>query len=95
MGFPRQEYRSELPLPSPGDLPDPGMEPTSPALTGSFFTTEPPGMPLYSLSNFLICNTVLLTGHYAGCYIPMTYLLYNWKLVLFAHTQQTPIPRLW
>ena len=30
MGFPRQEYWSVLPLPSPGDLPDPGMEPESP-----------------------------------------------------------------
>ena len=32
MGFSRQEYWSELPLPSPGELPDPGMEPRSPAL---------------------------------------------------------------
>ena len=32
MGFPRQEYWSGLPFPSPGDLPDPGIEPTSPAL---------------------------------------------------------------
>ena len=32
MGFPRQEYWSGLPFPSPGDLPDPGMEPRSPAL---------------------------------------------------------------
>ncbi|KAM7226722.1 hypothetical protein CapIbe_022867, partial [Capra ibex] len=32
MGFPRQEYWSGLPLPVPGDLPDPGIEPTSPAL---------------------------------------------------------------
>ena len=32
MGFPRQEYWSELPLPSPGDLPKPGIEPVSPAL---------------------------------------------------------------
>ena len=31
MGFPRQEYWSELPFPSPGDLPDPGIEPASPA----------------------------------------------------------------
>ena len=38
MGFPRQEYWSGLPFPSPGDLPDPGIEPTSPALTGGFFT---------------------------------------------------------
>ena len=39
-GFPRQEYWSGLPFPSPGDLPDPGMEPTSPAWAGRFFTTE-------------------------------------------------------
>ena len=32
MGFPRQEYRSGLPFSSPGDLPDPGIEPGSPAL---------------------------------------------------------------
>ena len=43
MGFPRQEYWNGLLFPSPGDLPDPGNEPTSPALTGGFFTTEPPG----------------------------------------------------
>ena len=34
-----------LPFPSPGDLPDPGMETTSPELAGRFFTTEPPGKP--------------------------------------------------
>ena len=39
MGFPRQEYWSELPFPSPGDLLDPGIEPASPALEGAFFTT--------------------------------------------------------
>ena len=46
MGFPRQEYWSGLPPPSPGDLPDPGIEPMSPALVGRFFTTEPPGKSL-------------------------------------------------
>ena len=45
MGFPRQEYWSGLPFPSPGDLPDPGIKPKSPALAGRFFTTEPPGKP--------------------------------------------------
>ena len=45
MGFPRQEYWSGLPIPSPGDLADPGIEPTSPALAGGFFTTEPLGKP--------------------------------------------------
>ena len=46
MGFFRQEYWSGLPFPSPGDLPDLGTEsvsPASPALTGGFFTTKPPG----------------------------------------------------
>ena len=42
IGFARQEYWSELPFSSPEDLPDPGMESTSPALAGGFFTTEPP-----------------------------------------------------
>ena len=39
--FPRQEYWSRLPFPSPGDLPDPGIEPASLALAGRFFTIEP------------------------------------------------------
>ena len=39
----RQEYWSGLPFPPPVDLPDPGIEPVSPALAGRFFTTELPG----------------------------------------------------
>ena len=45
MGFSGQEYWSGLPVPPAGDLPDPGIEPASPALAGKFFTTEPPGKP--------------------------------------------------
>ena len=48
MEFSRQEYWGGLPFPSPGYLPDPGIEPTSlasSALAGGFFTTEPPGKP--------------------------------------------------
>ena len=41
-----QEYLSGLPLPSPGNLPDPGIELVSPALADGFFTTEPPGKPM-------------------------------------------------
>ena len=40
LGFPRQEYWSMLPFPSPGDLPNPGIKSVSPALTDGFFTTE-------------------------------------------------------
>ena len=42
----RQEYWSGLPFPPPGDFPDPGIEPESPALAGRFFTTEPTGKPM-------------------------------------------------
>ena len=45
MGFSRQEYWSGLPFPSPGDLPDPGIKPVSPALAGGVYTTEPPRKP--------------------------------------------------
>ena len=48
MGFSRQEYWSGLPFPSPGDLPNPRMEPTSPALIGRFFSTEPLGKPKWT-----------------------------------------------
>ena len=43
MGIPRQEYSCGLPSPSPGDIPNPGIEPTSPTLTGGLFTVKPPG----------------------------------------------------
>ena len=45
MGFPRQVYWSGLPIPLPGNLTGPGIELSSPALAGGFFTTEPPGKP--------------------------------------------------
>ena len=45
MGFSRQEYWSGLPFPSPGDLPDPGIEPKSPALQTDALPSEPPGKP--------------------------------------------------
>ena len=43
--FPRQEYWNGLPFPSPGDFPDPGIEPMSLALESRFFNTELPGNP--------------------------------------------------
>ena len=45
MGFFRQEYWSGWPFPSPGDLPDPGIEPRFPALEADSLTSEPPGKP--------------------------------------------------
>ena len=49
MGLSRQEYWSGLPFPSPGDLPDPGIEPGSPALWADALTSEPPAKPLFVL----------------------------------------------
>ena len=43
MGFSRQEYWSGVSFSSPGDLPDPGIEPGSPALQADALTSEPPG----------------------------------------------------
>ena len=55
MGFSRQECWSGLPFPSPGDLPNPGIEPTSPALQADTLTSEPPGEPLKIVK--LCCTT--------------------------------------
>ena len=49
MGFSRQEYWSGLPFPSPGDLPNPGIEPRSPALEADTLTSEPPGKMLFGV----------------------------------------------
>ena len=46
MVFSRQEYWSRLPFPSPVDLPDPGIEPRSPALQADTLTSELPGKPI-------------------------------------------------
>ena len=45
IGFPSQEYWSGLPFPSPSDLPNPGIKPTSLTLAGGLFIPEPPGKP--------------------------------------------------
>ena len=52
VGFPRQEYLSRLPFPSPGDLPDQGIEPVSPALASGLFTMKPEGKPSFFLPPF-------------------------------------------
>ena len=49
MEFSRPEYWSGLPFPAPGDLPNPGIEPGSPALQADSLPAEPPGKPLRSL----------------------------------------------
>ena len=57
MGFSRQEYWNGLPFPPPGDLPDPGIEPGSPALQADSLPAEVPGKPL--LETYCVLNTIL------------------------------------
>ena len=66
MGFSRQEYWNGLPFPSPGDLPDPGIEPRSPALESDALTSEPPGKPKVQFENVHVCASPLdiVTVHF-------------------------------
>ena len=62
MGFPRQEYWSGLPFPSPGDLPSRGTKIVYPASSRRFFTAEPSRKPVESLASGL-----QLTDQDGGC----------------------------
>ena len=76
MAFSRQEYWSELPFPSPVDLPNPGIEPMSAALAGRFFTTEPPKKPM--VRPYLICFFIfqgLLSFPNVLCLVIVSYIL--------------------
>ena len=61
MGFSRQEYWSGLPFPAPGDLPNTGIEPVSPALQADSSLSEPPGKPLEGKLG-TICIKILQPG---------------------------------
>ena len=53
MEFSTQEYWSGLPIPSPGDLPDPWIEPGYPTLQAVTLTSEPPGKALKGMQNIM------------------------------------------
>ena len=53
LGFSRQEYWSGLPFLPPGDLPDPGIEPGSPALQADSLPSEPPGKPCMMIAKLI------------------------------------------
>ena len=80
MEFSRQEYWSGLPLPSPGDLPDPEIKVASlasPTLTGGFFTTGPPEKPLRPLGT---CSSRILCPSNTSHYSLSTSLLFGIKI---------------
>ena len=72
VGFSRQEYWSGLPFPSPGDLPNPGIEPRSPTLQADTLTSEPPGKPIYCIKIMWMWSLSLS--------FRISYLLYSWEM---------------
>ena len=60
MGFSRQEYWSGLPFPSPGDLPNPGIEPRSLALQADSLPAEPAGKPRYVMTMIEVNQVISL-----------------------------------
>ena len=85
MGFFKQEYFSGLPFASPGDLPDPGIEPATPTLVGRFFTTELPGKP--SLRFFQLKSEKNFPGESRDLLwstsFPDDSIVLHWKLLVY------------
>ena len=79
MEFSRQEYWSGLPFPSPGDLPDPGIKPRSPALQADALPSEPPGKPGASKQTHKSNgdnyeeNTMTSVGHFTNQYLKIVH----------------------
>ena len=69
MGFSRQEYWSGLPFPSPGDLPDPGTEPGSPALQADVLTSEPQGFIISDVKGLRNLGTPTCLGRHSVRYL--------------------------
>ena len=79
MGFSRQECWSGLPFPSPGDFPDPGIKPGSPALQADALLSEPPGKPsrveIVVLKNIRCFFTILSLGAYVANQVSNVFLI--------------------
>ena len=65
MEFSRPEYWSGQPFPSPGDLPNPGIKPRSPALQADSLPAEPPGKPVFTVAIVVrLCIGTVSFSHY-------------------------------
>ena len=95
MGFLKQEYWSGLPFPSPGNLSDPGIKPTSPALqvvsyiSGRFFTAEPPGKTKKNLITFLQSpSSFSKTQSRLKCTPNLKFLTFQLRSIRLLHKEQ-------
>ena len=83
-GFSRQEYYSTLPFPSPGDLPQQGMEPRSPALQADALPSEPPGKPHFPegmpFKTFMIWVFQNISSMRSSLGLWLWGLVTNWKI---------------
>ena len=79
MGFPRQEYWSGLPFPSPGDLPDPGIEPASPADSSLLIHLGSPRLAVHSLSPVLLSAAPWAAGSREALVLTLSHSM--WGLV--------------
>ena len=84
VGFSRQEYWSGLPFPSPGDLPNPGIEPRSPALQADALPSKPPGT--LKVKQFESKETNLQIQ--LSCIYPESFCIESLGLSLFYHAEE-------
>ena len=103
MGFPRWKYWSGLPFPSPGDLPDPGIELVFPALASGFFTTEPPGkFPLHYEKESVVtqscptlCNPMDYSPPGSSVHGVLQARILKWIAIPFFRKSSRPSDRTW
>ena len=81
MGFSRQEYWSGVPFPSPGDLPNPGIEPGSPTLEADALTSEPPGNRYHNCV-YLFVHRVERSQTHLSIWVHMHALIHTWTVWL-------------
>ena len=101
MGFSRQGYWSGFPFPSPGDLHDPKIEPTSPVLAAKFFSNEPPGEPQHYLrvksevaqSCLTLCDAVDCTPPGSSVHGILQARILEWVAISFSRGSSQPRDR--
>ena len=92
-GISQAGIRSGLPFPSPGDLPEPGIERVSPTFAGTLFTTEPPEKPLLlrELASFFGCGpfseSLLHLLQYCFCFLFWLFACRAWDLGFLTRNQ--------